>query len=183
MRRLLFALAIVSMLSWTCIAQTSSDDSPASKEDVQRYLDAVHSRDLTRKMAAAMSQGTRQMAHDLYLKHKDELPPDYESKMNSMMDDMFANMPWDEIMQAMAPVYQRHFTKGDIDSLVAFYSTPTGEKILREMPAIMTEAMQSMTPIMVKYMDTVQQRVKKETDVMIAQNKKSPDPKNQVTHN
>jgi len=78
----------------------------------------------------------------------------------------------DEMMQAMVPAYQKHLTKGDIDNLVAFYSTPTGAKLLRDLPAIMAESMQDMMPIMTKYMETLQKRVQKETDDMIAQSRK-----------
>jgi hypothetical protein len=163
MKRLLSALGMVFVLSWTCIAQTSAADAPATKEDVERYLQVVHSHDT--------------------MKHKDNLPDDYESKMTARMDDMFESMPWDEMIQAMAPVYEKHFTKGDIDSLVSFYSSPTGQKMLREMPSIMTESMQSMTPIMMKYVETVQKRLQKDTDVMIAQSKKASSANTPVTHN
>src|SRR5439155_13694987 len=50
------------------------------------------------------------------------------------------SMPFDEMMDAMVPTYQKHFTRGELDALTAFYSSPTGQKILREMPAIMSEA-------------------------------------------
>jgi hypothetical protein len=103
--------------------------------------------------------------------------------MSAMMDDMFANMPMDEMMQAMVPAYQKHLTKGDIDNLVAFYSTPTGEKLLRDMPAIMAESMQDMMPIILKYSDSVKQKLLKETDAMIAQSKKQSDAKTPATHN
>ena len=52
----------------------------------------------------------------------------------------------------MTPVYQKHFTKGNIDDLLAFYSTPTGQKVVKELPAISTEAMQAATPIYQKMM-------------------------------
>jgi hypothetical protein len=183
MKRLLFVVGIVLVLSWNGIAQTSDADSPATKEDVEKYLQVVHSHDMMKKMAAAMVQSMHQMLHQQYLKHKDSLPADYESKMTAMVDDMFENMPMDEMMQAMAPVYQKHFTRGDIDGLIAFYSSPTGEKLLREMPSIMAEAMQNAVPIMTRYMETVQQRLLQETDIMIAQSKKSSGANTPVTHN
>ncbi len=172
MKRLLFVFGVVLVLGWTCVAQTNADDSPATKDDVEKYLEVVHSHDMMKKTVLAMTQGMHQMLHEQYSQHKDELPADYESKMNARMDEMFENMPWDEMMQAMVPVYQKHFTKGDIDNLVAFYSSPTGEKLLREMPSIMSDAMQSMMPPLNKYLETVQQRLQKETDDMIAQSKK-----------
>jgi len=66
---------------------------------------------------------------------------------------MFSQMPVDQMLDSMVPVYQKHFTKGDLQALTAFYSSPSGQKILREMPAITTEAMQNMMPIMREYMD------------------------------
>ena len=92
-------------------------------------------------------------------------------------------MPMDEMMDAMIPAYQKHLTRGDIDNIVAFYSTPTGAKVLREMPAMLAEAMQEMMPIMTKYMDTVQTRLKKETDTMIAEAKKSSSSNSPAAHN
>jgi hypothetical protein len=183
MKRSVLVVAVVFFVSWACFAQTSADDSPATKADVARYFQITGSHDMMKKYSAAIAQSMHQMFHEQYLKHKDELPADYESKINSMMDDMLQNMPMDEMTQAMAPAFQKHLTKGDIDNLIAFYSTPTGEKLLREMPSILAEGMQSMMPIMTKYMETVQQRLLKETDVMIAQSKKQSDAKTPATHN
>jgi protein-tyrosine-phosphatase len=90
MKRLLFVLAVVLVLSWPSFAQTRADDSPATKEDVERYLQAIHSRGMAAKMAVAMAQGTRQVLHEQYLKHKDDLPADYETKMNAKIDSMLA---------------------------------------------------------------------------------------------
>ena len=182
MKRLLVTLGIVCFLGGMCLAQSDAD-SPASKEDVERYLQAIHSHDMMKQVAVAMGQGMRNMVHEQFLKDKDNLPANYESKMTARMDDLFENMPWDEMLQAMAPVYQKHLTKGDIDNLVAFYSSPTGEKLLREMPAMMAESMQSATPVMLKYMDTMKQTLLKETDVMIAQSKKQSGVKAPATQN
>ena len=183
MKRLVRVVAAVFFLSWSCFAQTSPDDSPATKADVERYFQAVQSHDMMKKMMATMAQSMHQMFHEQYLKHNDNLPPDYEVKINAMMDDYFDKMPMDEMMQAMVPAYRKHLTKGDIDNLVAFYSTPTGAKLLREMPSMMAEAMQDMMPIVTKYMETVQQRLLKETDVMIAQTKKQSGAKTPASHN
>jgi hypothetical protein len=174
MKRLVSVVALVFFLSWSSFAQTSADDSPATKADVERYFQIVKSHDMMKKLMASMAQGIQQMTHEQDVKHQDELPAGYEAKMNAMMDDMFDKMPMDEMMEAMVPAYQKYFTKGDIDNLVAFYSTPTGEKMLRELPAIMAESMQDMMPIMTKYMDTVQQTLLKKTEAMIAESKKQP---------
>ena len=66
------------------------------------------------------------------------------------------------------PAYQKHFTKGDMDALIAFYSAPTGQKLLQELPSVMAESMESMMPIMRKSVDRMTQSVEEE----IAQNAK-----------
>jgi len=183
MRRLVSVVALVFFLSWTGFAQTSADDSPATKADVERYFQVAKSNDLMKKLMSSMAQSMHQLIHAQYLQHKDELPADYESKMTAKMDEMYGNMPMDEMMQAMVPAYQKHFTKGDIDNLVAFYSSPTGAKMLRELPAIMAESMQEMTPILLKYSDMVRQTLLKETDDLIAQSKKQPKATAPTTNN
>src|SRR5258708_39633624 len=127
-------------------------------------------------MSVEMARYMRQLARDQFMKEKDKLPADFETRMNEMMDDMMKDMPFDEMMQAMVPSYQKHLTKGDVDSLVAFYSSPTGQKVLRELPAIMGEAMEAMMPIMRRQMDTMNQRVQQEAAAMLKNYHKKPNP-------
>lgn len=166
MRRFLFAVLVMLAFSCNALAQ-QTDDAPATKEDIQRYFDVMHSHEMMQKMVDAMAKPMHQMVHDQYVKDQDKLPADFEEHMNNVMDSMFRDMPWDEMIQAMMPAYQKHFTKGDIDAMVAFYNTPTGQKLLREMPEIVADSMQSMMPIMQKYMEKVQSRIQDETVAML----------------
>jgi uncharacterized protein len=182
MKRWLAVISLIFVCGSTCIAQTDPN-SPASAADVERYFQVVKSHDMMKTMLATMSQSIHQLLHQQYLEHKDELPANYESKLTTMVDAMLEKMPMDEIMQAMIPAYQKHLTKGDIDNLVAFYSTPTGSKLLKEMPAMTGEAMQAAMPVMSKYMGTIEKRVQKETDDLIAQSKKQPNPGTPASNN
>ena len=148
-------------------AQQTASDAPATKEDIQKYLEVMHSREMMAKTIDAMTKPMHQMMHEQYLKDKDKLPPDFEDRMNKMMDDYMKSFPWDEMLDAMVPVYQKHLNKGDVDALVAFYGTPTGQKMLRELPAIMTEAMQAMMPMIQKQMDAMNQRMQQEIVQMV----------------
>jgi len=162
MKRLLIAIGLCLVFCFTGFAQ-QNDDTPATKADIQRYLEVMHSHEMMQQMADTMTKQMRQMLHQQFLKDKDKLPQDFEDRMNKLMDDMFRDMPWDEMVQAMIPAYQKHLTRGDVNQLIAFYSSPTGQKLLREMPAMMADAVQSMMPIMQNYMEKVQQRVRVET--------------------
>jgi uncharacterized protein len=157
----LFALGIA--------AQQNPAEAPANKEDIKRYFDVMHSREMMTQMIDAMSKPIHQMIHEQFLKEKDKLPADFETRMNHMMDDRMKSFPWDDILQSMVPVYQKHLTKGDVDAMVAFYSGPTGQKLLREMPAITAEAMQSMMPLLQKQLDSLNERMRQEIAAMLKQ--------------
>lgn len=165
MRRFLSVASICFVLVCPSFAQTSAD-TPASKEDVENYLRAVHSHEMMKQMVAAMAKPMHQSAHDQCAKDKDNLPADCEARMNKIMDDMMKQMPFDEMMDAMVPTYQKHFTKGDMDALTAFYSAPTGQKILKEMPSIMSEAMETMMPIMRRNIEHITEGVQEQVAQM-----------------
>jgi hypothetical protein len=124
-------------------------------------------------MADAMLKPMHQMLHEQYRKDQTKLPPDFEDRRNKMFDDEMKSFPWDEVLDAMVPVYPKHLTRSNVDAMLAFYSTPTGQKLIEELPLIMGEAMQSMMPVMRKQMDAMGERVQKE----VAQMLKDSDPK------
>jgi hypothetical protein len=171
MNRFLVAALLCAAFSFNALAQNPAD-APASKEDVERYFEAIHSHDMMQKMVEAMAKPMHQLAHEQCAKYQDKLPADCEAQMNKHMDAMWKEMPFDEIMQAMVPAYQKHFSKGDIDALVAFYSTPTGQKMLETMPAVMSESMESMMPIMRKAIDKMTERTQQEIAQMMKDSQK-----------
>ncbi len=174
MKRILITLALCLAIGATALAQQTAADTPASKEDVQKYLDAIHSHEMMQQMVQAMSAPLHRMIHEQYMKDKDRLPADFEARMNKMMDDLFKDFPWDEVMQSMVPAYTKHFTKGDLEALTAFYSAPTGQKVLREMPAIAAESMELMMPIMNEHLEKVKQRVEQQVAEMLKEKDSAP---------
>ena len=174
MKRLALLTVVLLCVSSICFAQQDPADSPATKEDVQRYLEVMHSREMVSKMIDAMTKPMHQMIHEQFEKDKDKLPADFETRMNKVLDDYLNTFPWDEVLQSMVPVYQKHLTKGDIDQLVAFYSTPTGQKILRELPAITAEALQAMMPILQQRVAVMTQNLKQQVAEMMKQSEAKP---------
>jgi hypothetical protein len=46
-----------------------------------------------------------------------------------------------ELMNMLIRVYDKYLTEEDLDALIAFYSTDTGQKIIKSLPEIMKESM------------------------------------------
>lgn len=145
------ALIVCLLFASITLAQQNPADAPASKEDIHRYLESMNVRELLKSTMDVMTTQVHKIIHEMVEKQQG-LPPDAEARIEKLTDSMFKDFPIDEYLDAVAPVYQKHFTKGDVDALVAFYSTPTGQKMLKEMPAIMSDAMQASMPIMQKMM-------------------------------
>ena len=183
MRRILFAAIVCFCTPLLGFAQQAASDAPATKEDIQKYLDVMHSREMMAKMVDAMSKPMHQMIHEQYLKDKDKLPADFEERTSKMIDDRMKSFPWDEMLDAMVPVYQKYLTKGDVTALVAFYGTPTGQKLLRDMPAMMQESMERMMPLMRKQLDAINERVQQEVAQMLKDSKAPPKQKTEPIRN
>jgi uncharacterized protein len=164
MKKLLILLLASLACSLPAFAQNA--DEPASKDDILLLLRTMNSHDMMERTMQAIIKPMQQMTHEQFAKDKDKLPPDFESRMNKVQEEMFKNMPFDEMMQAMIPAYQKHFTHGDIEAMNAFYASPVGQKFLHESPEVTAEAMQEMVPIMTKWADQWQQRMQKEIKEM-----------------
>jgi uncharacterized protein len=158
------------------LARQNSNDAPASKADVERFFEAMHTRELINAMMDTMRKQMRQIIHEQVAKQQN-LPPGFEAQEVKGVDEMLRNLPIEEILQAMIPVYEKHFTKRDIDDLVAFYSSPTGQKMLKELPAVTAESMQVSQGIIQRRV--AEQMRKVENDVAQAKKQSGGDSKDQ----
>ena len=157
-------------------ASAADNDAPATREDVQRYFDAIHYHDASKTIMNAMNAQFRQVLHQQLEKQKDYLPAGFEAQMNAAMDEMLANMPLDEMLDAAIPVYEKHFTKGELNDLVAFYSTPTGQKLQRDLPAVTAESMQAMMPIVMQYEESIQKKLQARIAAVLEERSKPEQP-------
>jgi hypothetical protein len=159
--KMFWIAALCLAFSAAAFAQTGESD-PASADQVELLLRTMHSHDMIQRTMEAMLKPMDQMFHDQFRKDGKKVPADFEPRFTKMMNDMLTNMPWEQMTQATVPVYQKHFTNGDINSLIAFYTSPTGQKFLHEMPEVTGEGMQAMMPIMLKYMSDAKARMQQQ---------------------
>jgi hypothetical protein len=160
MKRLLAVVCVVfGSFYFVSLGAAQNADEPASRDDVILLLRTMHSHDLMQKIMAVQAQSMEQMIHD-QLQEKGALPANFETQMKARIDDLLKNMPMDEFTQAMIPAYQKHFTHGDIEAMNTFYSSAVGQKVLQELPAVMQEGMQAGMPVLTKYIQDWQEKMK-----------------------
>jgi uncharacterized protein len=147
--------------------QVPAADQPATDADVERYFEAAHVRDTTQRTLAAMTAQMQQIVHNQVL-DTPGLPAGAEQKIEKHLELMNKNMAsvQDEMLKVMVAVYEKHYTKGDIDAMIAFYSSPTGQKMIQEQPAITAESLQASSGIIKKLMDEARQQISDDIDEM-----------------
>ena len=94
----------------------------------------------------------RNLFRDMVTREKGNVPSEFDAEFKKAMDELIKGMPVDQIMEAMIPAYQEHFTKSDIAAMNAFYGSPLGQKVLEELPAVLQEENQAAMPILSKCM-------------------------------
>src|ERR1039458_6881808 len=95
-----------------------------------------------------------------------------QGMINEMVDDIDRDYPMDAILNDMVPIYQRHLTKSDADELIAFYSSPVGQKALRELPHITEEALQGSTSELQPSVETDVGKLKEKVERMAEEDRK-----------
>lgn len=58
---------------------------------------------------------------------------DMEKEMIKEMDDLY---------EKIAIIYDKHFTEDELKEIIAFYESPIGKKMVKEMPELMKESME-----------------------------------------
>lgn len=158
-RLLLCTFVICSVVGVSAQTTVSIAPDAASKEDVQKLFDVMMSREqMSRLLEQTFAQMQAINRQEIKMKHPD-ISDEELARAERGSQELIRSFPLDEMLNDMIPVYQRHFTKTEIDGLAAFYSSPIGQKFLQEMPAVTAETMQTAIPRIQASVDAALKRV------------------------
>ena len=175
---LLFVLAC--LVAGALFAQTPQRGAPATRDDILKLFSVMNTQQQVRQTMEQVMAQSQAMAHQAMKKRHPELTTEQLALMDKESDEIARNYPVDQLVEDMIPVYQKHLTKNDVDALIAFYSSASGQKILHDMPAIMAESMEAVYPRLQKNMDDILQRMDERAT---EQEKKSDPPKPEPKNN
>lgn len=65
----------------------------------------------------------------------------YPKVDQKIWDDFSNEIKADDLVALVIPVYDKYYTEGEIDQLIAFYNTPIGKKTIEVLPLISQESM------------------------------------------
>ena len=152
-------------------SQGLAADAP-THDQVMKLLDLLQVRKSMSLMMDGMKQVMKQDAEEAFRERVPNPTPKQLEALNGMVDDMMADMPLNELIEAMVPIYRRHLNKSDVDEVIRFYSSAVGQKLLREQPQMIQEGMQAGVEIQQKRMDQMMARIRERTEKMAEEEEK-----------
>lgn len=114
-----------------------------STEEVLKLLNMLQVSDDLKITLDAMKTQMKHGSEQLLREKIAQPTADQVKQVNDIVDQEFAGISMDDLIRDVVPVYQRHLTRSDVEALIAFYSSPVGQKLRREQPAMMRETMQA----------------------------------------
>ncbi len=124
-RRLLGSLLVLLVAAAPALAQTKRDAEKEKK--IRRVLEVTGAQRMMSQMAGQMIAS--------FKKAQPEVPEEFWNRF----EEKFSS---EDLIDQLVPIYDKYYSKQDLDGLLAFYESPVGQKVLKTMPQVMQESMQ-----------------------------------------
>jgi hypothetical protein len=150
------ALLMLSLAAW---AQQVANESPASREQILKLFEVMHIRQQMRTMMAGVLKQQASLVRESIKQRYPQVTAEDLTQMDEFMLESMKGIPVDGMLDDMIPVYQKHLSQPDVEAMIRFYSSPTGQKLMQEMPAMTSEGIEAAYPRMQRQMEKIMQRV------------------------
>jgi hypothetical protein len=136
----LMSLAMALALLGAGVARA---DAPPSDASIRKLLEVTQSSKLldgmTVQMKSIMQQSALQaVGHSLDAQEQQIL----SRNIDKLADVMRNQMTWAKLEPAIMVIYRKNFSQKEIDDMLVFYQSPTGQTLVSKMPEVMRESMQ-----------------------------------------
>ncbi|HEY2116414.1 MAG TPA: DUF2059 domain-containing protein [Candidatus Angelobacter sp.] len=174
---LVIALAGVPLFAQQVIGGKISSEPKASQESfapdapthdqVMTLLDLLQVRKMMATMMEGMKQAMKQGAEQSFRERVPDPTPKQMEALNGMIDDAIGDLPLDEMVEVMVPIYRRHLSKSDVEEMIRFFGGPVGQKLLREQPQMMQEGMQAGVAVQQRRMEQIKIKIRERSQQLI----------------
>jgi hypothetical protein len=177
MKKLLLILLASTCALVSAYAQTSTTPSDESlKELLQLSGSEKLVSDMQQQMKAMLANSTKQaLASQGAAPERMAMMEKMQEKMSNLLAE---ELSWSNMEPLYLGVYRESFTQDEINQLIAFYKSPTGQMFVQKMPTVMQKSMLMMQQRMIPLMEKIK-AIQAETLAEVAAAKKanvSPSP-------
>jgi hypothetical protein len=115
----------------------------ASREQIMKLLDLLQVPDSLALTLDAMKEQMKIGALQAFREKVENPSPEQIKSVNAIVDDEFKKIGMEDLIKDVVPIYQKHLSRSDVEAVIRFYSSPVGQKIRREQPAMARESLQA----------------------------------------
>lgn len=159
--RILLAALFALLAAFPAQAQQPADDAR-----LDRLLEVTRARQMVDAMLPQIEASQQQMVAQLAGGR--ELDAAQQQRLDRIMASSAASMrkalSWDNLEPLYRDVYRQTFTGEDVDAIVAFYESATGQRMLDKMPELMQNTMAAVQRLVVPMLQDMERQVAAEVD-------------------
>lgn len=116
---------------------------PAKKADIEKLLEATGAKALARQAMDGMMTSMTSLLRSNFQQTcaGDEKCVQFGELVTTKLQQKVDGSV-DVLMTTLIPIYDRHYSKEDIEGLIQFYQSPLGQKLAKNLPEIARESQQ-----------------------------------------
>lgn len=153
-------LAASAAFAPTPVAAQGADDAR-----IDRLLEVTRARQLIDSMLPQVEASQQQMFEQIAAGRR--IDADQQAAMERIRERSAAALrqvlAWDNLEPIYRDLYRETFSAEDVDAMLAFYESPTGQRVLDKMPLLMEKTMVAMQRIVVPLLQQLEQDIRAET--------------------
>src|SRR5271169_1177895 len=120
MKRRFLILVVILCAASAALGQQpppTPGDAPATKQDIQQLFKVMQIHQQMRQVMDAMMKQQSAMIHETLKNRYPQTSAERIARADQLISETMKDMPMDAILDDMIPIYQRHFSKTDIDAM------------------------------------------------------------------
>ncbi len=157
----------ISLIITLALFSTFSFGSDTEKKE--RINELMTLTNVSAMVDAAYSQSFQMMQG---LKTELGIRPEEEQKfeqfMNRVSREMRTEMSWQKMEGPMSDVYMKNFSLTELQDMVAFYKTDSGQSVINKMPAIMQDSMMVTQNLLRNFLPKINEMAKEFKSELVA---------------
>jgi len=161
----IFIAALLMISLWALPAQAQA---PADDARIDRLLEVTRARQMLDAMLPQIEASQHQMLAQMTAGR--ELDAAQQQRVDRLLANSSSSvrkaLSWDTLAPVYRDIYRQTFTGDDIDAIIAFYESPTGQRMLEKMPELMQNTMSAMQRLIVPMLQQMERDVAAEVSAV-----------------
>lgn len=133
---------MLTALSLSVLAETHTPDTApgVNRASVETLLEVSEARKLLESTQQQLEQMLQTLLQQKHLSAAQR--PVVEKFSHQLLDLIQAEISWEKLHEPMIDIYMKHYSQQEIDEILAFYRSETGQSLLKKQPQVVQETMQ-----------------------------------------